>query len=197
MAVIETTVLFAPPLAFLLFLFARELRLPARLGLAATAAVLLLFIFAAKFLGFTFVNPWAAVAAVALAYFIYCFLVAACLLIPSKIFRYAIMTVVSLPICGGYLLGTVGVLGLEFIVLDVFRPPREVQKVGPNLVCDISAWGAAFTASGYSVDLYQLWPAAPFIERRVVSFDVVQSGYAGDTPPADKTCGDALTAYSR
>jgi hypothetical protein len=182
----------------LCFSFTSENRGSARnRQLRPRAIVVLLFILGMKILHVTFISALPGAASFAIAYFTYCFLVAACVQIPYRIIRYPMMIVVALPICAGYLLATIGALGLMFILGDAFSQPTHVEKMGTNLVCEISMWGAAGSSSGYAVHLYELWPAFPFIEREVVALTVVQAGYVGDTAPEDKTCNDASKVYSR
>jgi hypothetical protein len=61
----------------------------------------------------------------------------------------------------------------------------------PKLICEITGWGMAGGPSGYKVHLYKRWPALPFIKKEVVELTVDQNA-----PDADKTCADALKAYS-
>jgi len=73
------------------------------------------------------------------------------------------------------------------------RLPRHVEDMGPGLTCRITWWGAVFTASGYTVHLFEVLPAASFLWREVATISVLES--EGD--PRDATCADALAAYRK
>jgi len=62
------------------------------------------------------------------------------------------------PVVFGYFLSTVGILALMFIEHDLSGPPTEVERMRP---CQESPWGAAFTASGYTMKLYRSWNGLP------------------------------------
>jgi len=190
------TVLCAPLCAFAIFLSIGWWSPRAKLPTIVAALSILVFGLGAAILRLSFTDVLANFICVAVVYFSYCFLVASCLLIPIRAVRYLAFVATPLPICVGYVLGTVGVLGLGWIVMDYARAPDHTEPMGPQLICRITEWGSVASASGYTVHLYKFWPAVPFIEREVVALPVVQAGYIGE-PPADKTCPDALRAYSR
>jgi hypothetical protein len=190
------TVLCAPPFAFATFLAIRWSRPPAQLPVTVAAISILLFAFGVALVRLSFTNVLANFVCVAVLYFTYCFFAASCLQIRFRAVRYLALIASALPICVGYVLGTIGALGLGFIVMDYARAPEHTEQMEPNLICRITEWGSAVSASGYTVHLYRVWPAVPFIEREVVALTVIQAGYLGE-PPADKTCPDALNAYTR
>jgi hypothetical protein len=189
------TVLSAPPLAFALFLSFRRLWPRVQLPAAVVAIAILFFSYGIAQLGLSFTSALVDVACVAAVYFTYCLVAASCLQIPFIFFRYSALVVSSLPICVGYVLGTVGVLGLGWIVADYTRPPQHTEKMRPDLICEVTSWGSVASRSGYTVHLFKIWAALPFAEREVVRFKIVQAGYIGE-PPTDKTCADALNAYA-
>jgi hypothetical protein len=127
-----------------------------------------------------------------LGYWSYCFLAASCLLIPSKVARIAALVIAAIPMLMGYVLGTVGVLGLAFILGDYTREPDHTEQIGPGLTCRITEWGMAVGPSGYIVDLYRVLPV-PFLKRNVASIRVT------DTDPSSRAanCSDVLAVYTR
>jgi hypothetical protein len=190
------TVLGAPPFGFAVFLGIRWAWPRAQLPATVAALATLCFAFGAALLRLSFTDVLANFVCVAVLYFAYCFVAASCLQIPFRAVRYLALVAAALPICVGYGLGTIGVLGLGWIVMDYAEPPYHTEPMAPYLICRITEWGMAVGGSGYTVHLYRVWPAVPFIERQVVTLVVAQAGYVGE-PPADKTCADALDAYTR
>lgn len=189
------TVLIAPPLA-LVVLFAIQKAWPSIQFSASLLFIALLVLSLILFLlGISFTNVLINIIWLAASYFFYCIFIASTWQLKFKPARYFALIIGSLPICLGYVLGTVGVLGLFFIVGDMVEPPEHTEQMGRGLVCEMTDWGSVGSSSGYSIDLYELWPAVPFLRRRVVHLSVVEAGYVGDQPPADKTCADALNNY--
>ena len=72
----------------------------------------------------------------------------------------------------GYVLATVGLLGLVFIVGDYAGPPRRAVVLRPGLSCRVMNWGAAFSDDGYDVHLYRYWPWMPLLRRQVAKITV-------------------------
>jgi|ERR1700722_15064485 hypothetical protein len=190
------TVICGPPFAFAVFFSIRQWWPHAQLPATGAAILTLLFAFSVVTLRLSFTSALANFVCVAVVLLIYYFIVASCLQIPFRAVRYLTFIVTILPICFGYLLGTVGVLGLGWIVMDYTRPPEHTEQMGPDLKCQITGWGSVASASGYTVHLYKIWPEVPFVEREVASLSVIQAGYVGE-PRADKTCSDAMHAYTR
>ncbi len=180
-------VLGAPVIAFLAFPGIRRSWPSAQAPIIIAAAIILCFAFCLVALGLSFTNVWANLALAVIAYFAYCFLAASSWQIPRRTIRYIAAFVTLLPICAGYVLGTVGALALAWIVSDYVSPPYQVERIGPELVCEKSGWGTIFSG-GYKVQLYRF--PFPFIEKQVVTLKVDQN--ASDP---DKTCSDALDAY--
>ena len=81
---------------------------------------------------------------------------------------------------------------MAFIVRDYSRPPNYAEDMENGLTCRNTWWGAAFTASGYTVRLFEVLPAAPFLWREVTAISVDESD--GDQ---EVTCADALAAYRK
>ncbi|MGA3001328.1 MAG: hypothetical protein ABSE20_06365 [Acetobacteraceae bacterium] len=76
---------------------------------------------------------------------------------------------VAVPSVGlGYLVGTVGCLGVAFGVGDTVSTPTHIQYFEtPDLVCEITEWGGAGTHEGTSTVLYRRWAAVPWLRYRV------------------------------
>ena len=100
----------------------------------------------------------------------------------------------AIPIFAGYVLCTIGLLGLIFIVGDYTRAPNQIEQIDTRLVCRVTLWGSAATDSGYTVHLYRSWAWLPLIERSVLSMSVNQTDQSKG-PPMDVTCADALKKY--
>lgn len=75
----------------------------------------------------------------------------------------------AVPVVGfGYLLGTVGALGVLFIVGDIAAEPvQDLSFETPELVCETTEWGGAGTHEGTSVVLYRRWAAVPWLRYRL------------------------------
>lgn len=186
------TVLCAPLIAFLTLPDIRGSWPSAQVPIIIAALFGLCLAFGLAALRLTFTNVWANVALWTVTYFAYCFLAAWCWHIPRKTIRYLAAFVTALPICVGYIVGTIGFLALGLLVSDNASPPYHIEQMGTDLVCETTGWGMAGGPSGYKVHLYKRWPRAfPFIEKEVMEFTVDQN--ASD---ADKTCSDALSAYA-
>jgi hypothetical protein len=157
-----------------------------------TCVAVLGILVASTIIGLGFTLRAANVLCWTLGYWLYCFLAASCLLIPSKIARIVALVVAAIPILIGYVLDTVGVLGLGFILEDYSRAPDHTEQMGAGLICRITEWGMAVGASGYTVDLYRALPV-PFLERNVASITVTQT----DSSAKDVNCADALALYRK
>lgn len=131
----------------------------------------------------SFVWPEANILVLCVAYSAYCFLAFSSLRIKRKLVRYSVLLIAASPIALGYLLGTVGALGLGFIVADVTQPAIRIETIEDRLVCRVTGWGAAMTDSGYNVSAYRQY--GPFLERRVAKLTVNESA---DGSPAN--CSD-------
>jgi hypothetical protein len=191
-AIVWIGLLAAPLLALIL---ARLRRFGARiLMIAASTFLLSYFVFAYSSLAF--VAPKGNLACFVVAYFAYCILAATCLRIPRKIIRFPIFVIAIVPIAFGYLLSTVGILGLMFIVGEYTNLPDRTEVMTAGLTCRVTGWGMAAGASGYTIGLYQSWNAVPFLERKVIGSSVTQAGYSGP-PPADVTCADLFGQYEK
>ena len=186
------SVLAAPPVMLALFWSLRRGApgLVRALGVASVAFLGMLIGSTIIGLGFTLLA--ANVLCWTLGYWAYCFLAASCLLIPSEIARIAALVVTAIPILIGYVLGTVGALGLAFILGDVTETPYHTEQMGPGLTCRMTKWGMAASDSGYTVELYKAGPL-PFLERKVASINVTQT----DPSSKEASCADALALYGR
>jgi len=132
-----------------------------------------------------------------IAYGAYCFLAVSCWQIKFLPLRIPALLGAAIPICAGYFMSTVGLLGLMFIVGDYTRAPESTEQIDMGLECRVTGWGMVASASGYTVHLYKSWSWLPFMERSAVSIPVVQIGYVGDQPPKDASCADAVAEYRR
>lgn len=84
--------------------------------------------------------------------------------------RIPVALLLYLPVLAGYLLGTIGALGLCFIIEESF--PQEIHPFRPGLVCEVTYWGWAGSDEGDDYVLYRYWPRFPWIRRAVGSLSV-------------------------
>ncbi|PTW63048.1 hypothetical protein C8N35_1011097 [Breoghania corrubedonensis] len=131
----------------------------------------------------SFVRVEANILTLCAAYLAYCYL--AFFPVPEgrKPARYLVRFIASVPIFGGYLLATVGVLGLGLIIADATEPPWRVTPLEGGLVCKVNGWGAAMTDSGYTVSAYRRYGS--LLERRVTKVTVNQSAGEPEAECAD------------
>jgi hypothetical protein len=154
----------APLLAFGTFASIQSRWSSSQSTIAAICAAVLVFILGAAALGFSFKDVLSNFAAFMVAYAAYCFLAVSCLRIPSLFLRIPAFILAAIPVAFGYMLCTIGVFGLMFMVGDYTNPPRRIEQLRPDLTCRVTLWGASFTASGYTVHLYKSW--AGFLSSR-------------------------------
>jgi hypothetical protein len=131
----------------------------------------------------------------ALGYVSFCYLVVSAWGIRNKVARIMAIFVGGIPIASGYVLGTIGVLGLMFIVGDQTEPPLRTERITANLNCEVTGWGMAVVASdsGYTVHLYKNWLLLPLVEREVAKMVV------NETHPvegvSEATCQSVYATY--
>lgn len=172
----------APILALVASVVARRLRPDAWKTITLGAVGLISTVALATMVGGSFVFAEANILALCVVYFAYCFLAFSCLRIRQQLLRRITFLIASAPIALGYVLGTIGVMGLGFIVADATRPPTHVEAIGEGLICRVSSWGSAGTDSGYDVEAYQQFG---FLERRVARLNV---NFSSDASPVH--CSD-------
>jgi hypothetical protein len=185
-----------PPIAIAAFVLTRWRR-PAWLRrLIIGAASLLLIIIAASALGFSFEKTLANFVSFAVGCLAYSFLAVSCWQIRFLPLRIVALLGAAIPIGVGYLLSTIGMLGLMLVVGDYSVAPYKIEQMESGLVCRVTGWGSAITDSGYTVHLYRTWGWLPLIERSVVSISINESASARSIDaPAGATCADALGKY--
>lgn len=192
LALAEIALLLAPVMAVVLyFAVASKSQHIFRAALAGASLVLAAILISSK-LGFGFQAPIVNLAFVAISYLAFCYVVASCLRLRLKYIRISALALLSTPIFFGYVLATIGFLGLGWIVGDVVAAPYRMETIAPNLTCEMKMWGAAAGNSGYNVTIYRVWSFAPFLRRQVVNISVNQN--ASDK---NASCADALAAYEK
>jgi hypothetical protein len=196
-SLMDATLLLGPPIAFGIFLGIRRWWPRAQFPATVIATALLIFAFAVDALKLNFTSTLANIVLLAVGYCAYYVLAASSLQIKTRLVRYLVLFVAALPIAAGYVLATIGGLGLAFIIGDYTAAPNHVEEMRPHLTCEITRWGSAVSASGYTVKLYQSWPSLSFIRREVAALPVTESGTIGGEPDQDKTCTDALNTYEQ
>jgi hypothetical protein len=105
--------------------------------------------------------------------------------IERKPIRIALGILSHLIFVPGYILGTIGILGLMFIMADYLEPPQRISTLQPGLSCEVMGWGNATSQSGYDVSLYRYLPFLPLIRLKVASITVNQSNTRSGRTSAD------------
>jgi hypothetical protein len=123
------------------------------------------------------------------AFLAYCLLAPACWTMRPRVIGFITGTLACAALIPGYILGTIGVLGLDFMLADYLSPPIHVELVAPGLSCRVMAWGAAFADSGYTVHLYRYWPVFPLLRREVASTSVNETDPGNG--PTSASCASA------
>lgn len=143
----------------------------------------------AKVLGVSFHSYEANVAAVSLAFIFYGAIAFSFFRLRPRALGIPLGCIASLPVVGGLLSGTVGALGVLFIVGDSV-PIHTGPVKGGELSCYVTSFGNATTAyGGYEVVLAKPLPALSFIEYKVKK----QTFNDPSFPPAD-ACGKVVYA---
>jgi hypothetical protein len=191
--VMEAILVGAPVLAMIAFVLLRRKWPAVQLKVMICCAASLLIVICCVWLRLSFIKPLGNFICVGLAYLAYCYLVFSCWRLP-KILRLIAVIILSVPIVVGYIGGTIGSLGLMFIVGESYEQPLQIVKYDAGLICRIVPWGAAMSDEGYTVHLYQHWAAISFLEREVQEIVIDQSDPEGG--PTSASCNDALASYN-
>ncbi len=143
---------------------------------------------------FSFVDQVTNVYWLLFCYALYCFIAISCLLIKAELLRTAMLLITVLPICVGYLLATIGLLVLMFMIGDQVDEPQRIEQMSGGFICRVWEWGMVFTGPhfDYSVHLYKTWDALPLIQQMVAS-EFIDVG----TKQPDMSCSDLFAQYSR
>ncbi|CAM3980544.1 hypothetical protein ROSA5918_17415 [Roseateles saccharophilus] len=144
----------------------------------------------ACYLDVSFTSTVANFAFASAAYLAYCFLAICTWSFKWLPLRVLALAVTAIPVAAGYVLGTVGMLGLMFIVGDYANPPIQTTNTAADLECRTTGWGMVATDSGYTVHLYKHWPAFPLIEREVARVVVNETNPGAG--PTSASCDDVL-----
>lgn len=182
----------APPMAITAFFTVRRHWPGAVTRISIACALLIATVVVCCWFGVSLVSTTANAICLAATYVAYCFLAISAWRLRQLILRVLTLLVAALPIAVGYVLASVGMLGLMFIVGDYTRPPLQNTEMTTDLECRVTSWGMAASDTGYTVHLYQHWRALPFLEREVAHIVI------NETNPlpglANASCDDALKA---
>lgn len=191
---IENSLLLAPPATLISFFAVRRWWPSALRVLSWACLIIFCAILCCMILGLSLTKNYDNFLCFDVGFISYCFWAASCVRIRSVYRRVVALILASLPIFFGYLLGTVGILGLAFEIDDDTETPDSVQLMGPGLTCVTSEWGILGNA-GKRYDLYKQWDSIPFIQRDV------EHGSSSDDDPNDKefpiTCDGLVEAYQK
>jgi len=190
--------LFAPPASVFVFalLHSYRPRIEVRFGRACLYFLIVTFLLG-PILRFGFTQAIANFVFWCLAYFCYCYFAVSRWQIKTKWVRFSVLALMSVPIAFGYLMGTIGILGLGWILMDKTASPMNVEQIEPGLVCEKTGWGAAATDSGYNLHLYRRWSALPFVRREVEMILVNETALSQDIEPPKATCHDLLVVHKK
>jgi hypothetical protein len=182
------TLLLAPPLAAALIHVAGRTRHLVRNSILVGAGTVLTLITGFNLAGVSFIDGKANVAAFCVAYTAYCLLAVGAGLIRRPLVRWPVQLLALTPIGVGYILGTVGWLGLGFIVEDAAAAPMKTETSPAGLLCRVEPWGSVASDSGYTISIYRYWRPLP-LRRRIVSLRVNES-----TQDPQRTCSAGFRA---
>lgn len=121
-------------------------------------------------------------------YLAYCLVVASCLQLRKRLLRWLALPILAVPIALGYVIATIGSLGLGFIFFDAIAEPEYSQNEADGLTCSVTGWGGPIADTGYKGSLFQSWFGAPFLQREVawinvnLSADIVARSDKADLP---------------
>lgn len=133
--------------------------------LSIVLSALLAVVILATLAGVRFVPLMANILSLGAGYFAYCFLAFGIgrLRLPGMV-RSSALIVGALPIAFGYFLGSIGLLGLMFMVGSYANPSKETQ-LAANLVCTRIEGGGP--SGGYALHVHREWPQLPVLHRQV------------------------------
>lgn len=192
LAIAWFTLLAVPPTAVIAFLVANKSRPALIKRLAIGCAVLIVGVVGSARLDISLMSNAANLVCLSAAYLAYAFLATCLWRVRSLFLRVPALLIAAAPIAGGYVMGTMGFLGLAFILADFANPPLQTVRMAAGLECRIQAWGNAISDTGYTVYLYRQWPLVPFVEREVSKVRVNETNPG--TGPTAASCKDALAA---
>jgi hypothetical protein len=192
---IWASLLLAPPVAVGTFFAVRRWWPGGQYPLVLGSASILILALGSALLKLSFTGTFANFVFVSVAYAAYCFLAASCWRIQPKFLRIISLIATAAPIFLGYLLGTIGWVGLELVVMDYAALPWHVEQMNAALVCRVTGWGSSFTDSGYVVHLYKVWTSVPFLQKHVAQIIVNETGPG--LGPVEATCADVLATYNQ
>jgi hypothetical protein len=166
-ATLAWTLLLATPVAALaLRALIGRLRPGREAVVAAVLAIILASVVLPGWAGIRFVPLIANIWTLAAAYFAYCFLVFCIARLPLRgMARASAMIIGALPIAFGYFLGSVGLLGLMFVIGSYAKPPEETMRLTANLVCTRIEGGGP--SGGYELHVHREWLLTPLLHREV------------------------------
>ena len=192
-AIVWASLMFATPLSILAV---RSTTLSnSRNCLILSSATLLATVILSTAAQISFTGLYGNLATWVCAYLAYCYLAASTWRIKKRLIRYAALTIMHTPIALGYVMGTLGFLGLMFIVGDQTDPPLKTEQLTQNMSCDIRGWGMAASDSGYTIRLRKKWQVLPIVEKTMYSVVVneTQSYVSGE----GTDCHSAFAAYRK
>jgi hypothetical protein len=173
--VVIATLLGGPVIAGLTYAASR--RFPHFLTpLASLAAAVLGVALLAALLKISFISGHANVVALCLTYLAYCLLGLSACRLKRPLLRQLVLVAVSMPIALGYLLGTIGALGLAFLLGDAVGPPVEQRWIDGRTICVVTIQDGIGETS-YQLSLNQRWSGLP-LQRRLARISAVDVGPA-------------------
>ena len=164
-AIIEISLLGFPILGFLLFVKYKKSKIYLKLFWILIA--ILSIYYTLRIFGISIIGDMPDFIMLSLTYFAYSVLVFWILLIPKKIIKIPVFIVGLLPILFGYILSTIGTLGLMMILAEL--ETTNVKTLEDNFEYREYGFGNATTASGgKEFDFYKKHKFSPF-EKKIAN----------------------------
>ncbi|MFY8144211.1 MAG: hypothetical protein ACOVMT_10140 [Caulobacter sp.] len=91
----------------------------------------------------------------------------------SSVAKRIALAVAMIPVAFGYMLGTVGALGLLFMVGEL-EAQANTTPLTPGLTCVRTEGGGP--SGGYTLRVHREWPLAPFLHREVRTLGFPREG---------------------
>ena len=187
-AVVEAALLCGPPAAVAVYFTVRVLARRALSWILIYAAAYIPVIPLPAIVGLRFTAVLANVTSIDLIWPAWCFCCAYGCWAKGSLWRAPSWFAACLSVGMGYFLGTVGMLGVFFIVGDITAPPFQSFET-PELACEATMWGGPGGDSGYIVVLYRRWTAVPWFRFRLTDTSVDET--VSDPPVS---CADLVAA---
>jgi hypothetical protein len=180
-----------PPIAWvlaaLLWKHPKPLNIARTVGGAWIGATLLAFC-----LKFSFRSPAANIDWLLGVYFACAFIAFSNRHLRPAVLKIAVTIVAALPVFSGYVLATVGMLGLASMLNDASRAPVAATFIKPGYGCQIKPWGDGPGDEGYTVRLYAYWGS---FAKREIDHLIVDETHPERGDASSATCMNVVAKH--